>query len=50
MLVSEITVSYVCGMKFYNREKEIKKLLEIKEQSKKNAQLELLPSGHCLAV
>ena len=42
MLVSEITVSYVCGMKFYNREKEIKKLLEIKEQSKKNAQFSVV--------
>ena len=42
MLVSEITVSYVCGMKFYNREKEIKKLLEIKEQSKKNAQFSMI--------
>ena len=38
MFVSETIVSYVCDMKFYNREKEIKKLLEIKEQSKKNAQ------------
>ena len=28
MLVSEITVSYVCNMKFYNREKEIKKEIE----------------------
>ena len=42
MLVSEIIVSYVCGMKFYNREKEIKKLLEIKEQSKKNAQFSVV--------
>ena len=38
MFVSETIVSYVCGMKFYNKEKEIKKLHEIKEQSKKNAQ------------
>ena len=38
ILVSEMSISYVCNMKFYNREKEIKKLLEIKEQSKKNAQ------------
>lgn len=37
MLVSEMLVSYICDMKFYNREKEIKKLLEIKEQSKENA-------------
>jgi hypothetical protein len=29
-------------MKFYNREKEIKKLLEIKEQSKKNAQFSVV--------
>ena len=42
MLVSETIVSYVCGMKFYNREKEIKKLLEIKEQSKKNAQFSVV--------
>ena len=42
MFVSEIIVSYVCGMKFYNREKEIKKLLEIKEQSKKNAQFSVV--------
>ena len=42
MLVSEIIISYVCGMKFYNREKEIKKLLEIKEQSKKNAQFSVV--------
>ena len=42
MLVSEIIVSYVCDMKFYNREKEIKKLLEIKEQSKKNAQFSVV--------
>ena len=35
-------ISYVCGMKFYNREKEIKKLLEIKEQSKKNAQFSVV--------
>ena len=32
ILVSEMRISYICGMKFYNREKEIKKLLEIKEQ------------------
>ena len=42
MLVSETIVSYVCGMKFYNREKEIKKLLEINEQSKKNAQFSVV--------
>ena len=42
MLVSEMYISYVCGMKFYNREKEIKKLLEIKEQSKKNAQFSVV--------
>jgi hypothetical protein len=42
MLVSEMYISYVCGMKFYNREKEIKKLLEIKEQSKKNAQFSMI--------
>ena len=42
MLVSETIVSYVCNMKFYNREKEIKKLLEIKEQSKKNAQFSVV--------
>ena len=42
MLVSEICISYVCDMKFYNREKEIKKLLEIKEQSKKNAQFSVI--------
>ena len=42
MLVSEMCISYVCGMKFYNREKEIKKLLEIKEQSKKNAQFSVV--------
>lgn len=42
MLVSEIIVSYICDMKFYNREKEIKKLLEIKEQSKKNAQFSVV--------
>ena len=42
MFVSETIVSYVCGMKFYNREKEIKKLLEIKEQSKKNAQFSVV--------
>ena len=42
MFVSEIIVSYICGMKFYNREKEIKKLLEIKEQSKKNAQFSVV--------
>ena len=42
MLVSEMHISYVCGMKFYNREKEIKKLLEIKEQSKKNAQFSVV--------
>lgn len=42
MLVSEIYISYVCNMKFYNREKEIKKLLEIKEQSKKNAQFSVI--------
>ena len=41
-LVSEIYISYICGMKFYNREKEIKKLLEIKEQSKKNAQFSVV--------
>ena len=35
-------ISYVCSMKFYNREKEIKKLLEIKEQSKKNAQFSVV--------
>ena len=35
-------ISYVCNMKFYNREKEIKKLLEIKEQSKKNAQFSVV--------
>ena len=42
MFVSETIVSYVCNMKFYNREKEIKKLLEIKEQSKKNAQFSVV--------
>ena len=42
MFVSEMYISYVCGMKFYNREKEIKKLLEIKEQSKKNAQFSVV--------
>ena len=42
MLVSEMYVSYICGMKFYNREKEIKKLLEINEQSKKNAQFSVV--------
>jgi len=42
MLVSEMHISYVCGMKFYNREKEIKKLHEIKEQSKKNAQFSVV--------
>jgi len=42
MLVSEMHISYVCNMKFYNREKEIKKLLEIKEQSKKNAQFSVV--------
>ena len=42
MFVSETIVSYVCGMKFYNREKEIKKLLEINEQSKKNAQFSVV--------
>ena len=42
MFVSEMHISYVCGMKFYNREKEIKKLLEIKEQSKKNAQFSMI--------
>lgn len=42
MFVSEINISYVCGMKFYNREKEIKKLLEINEQSKKNAQFSVV--------
>ena len=42
MFVSETIVSYVCGMKFYNREKEIKKLHEIKEQSKKNAQFSVV--------
>ena len=42
MLVSETIVSYFCDMKFYNREKEIKKLLEIKEQSKKNAQFSVV--------
>ena len=42
MLVSEMYISYVCDMKFYNREKEIKKLLEIKEQSKKNAQFSVV--------
>ena len=42
MLVSEMYISYVCGMKFYNREKEINKLLEIKEQSKKNAQFSVV--------
>ena len=42
MFVSEMHISYVCGMKFYNREKEIKKLLEIKEQSKKNAQFSVV--------
>ena len=42
ILVSEIYISYICGMKFYNREKEIKKLLEIKEQSKKNAQFSMI--------
>ena len=42
ILVSETIVSYVCDMKFYNREKEIKKLLEIKEQSKKNAQFSVV--------
>ena len=42
MFVSETHISYVCGMKFYNREKEIKKLLEIKEQSKKNAQFSVV--------
>ena len=42
MLVSEMYISYVCGMKFYNREKEIKKLLEINEQSKKNAQFSVV--------
>lgn len=35
-------ISYICDMKFYNREKEIKKLLEIKEQSKKNAQFSVV--------
>ena len=35
-------ISYVCDMKFYNREKEIKKLLEINEQSKKNAQFSVV--------
>mgnify|MGYP000885475652 CR=1 FL=1 len=42
MLVSEIYIFYICGMKFYNREKEIKKLLEIKEQSKNNAQFSVV--------
>ena len=42
MFVSEMYISYVCDMKFYNREKEIKKLLEIKEQSKKNAQFSVV--------
>lgn len=42
MFVSEMHISYVCGMKFYNREKEIKKLLEINEQSKKNAQFSVV--------
>ena len=42
ILVSEMSISYVCNMKFYNREKEIKKLLEIKEQSKKNAQFSVV--------
>ena len=42
MFVSETHISYVCGMKFYNREKEIKKLLEINEQSKKNAQFSVV--------
>ena len=42
MLVSEMHISYVCGMKFYNREKEIKKLIEINEQSKKNAQFSVV--------
>ena len=42
MLVSEMHISYFCDMKFYNREKEIKKLLEIKEQSKKNAQFSVV--------
>ena len=42
MFVSEMYISYVCSMKFYNREKEIKKLLEIKEQSKKNAQFSVV--------
>ena len=37
-----MSISYVCNMKFYNREKEIKKLLEIKEQSKKNAQFSVV--------
>ena len=42
ILVSEMRISYICGMKFYNREKEIKKLLEINEQSKKNAQFSVV--------
>ena len=42
MLVSEMHISYFCDMKFYNREKEIKKLLEINEQSKKNAQFSVV--------
>lgn len=42
IFISEIYISYICSMKFYNREKEIEKLLSIQRQSVERSQMSVV--------